>query len=607
MIQIIIVNIIRTAIISSIGICLILILKKTLFEEYTKNFNYYIWLIVIFRMILPFNIPIYVSSNSIITNTIGNNNSIDSIEPVGYQGNNIDSFNSDQVIQSAKQFTNNFNMLEVLGYLWLTITLIIVTYRIFTYIKFKNTIVDLSCNVQDIKIENIYNKLLIEMKIDKDILLKISDYTSVPLGIGFIKSYIVLPNINYEEKETEWILKHELMHYKKNDILYKFLVMAVTSIYWFNPLIYLMNRNINIECELACDESILHNCDFKERQNYALTLISSLKHKDTNFLENNLATKLGNKKILKKRFDSMFNKKSKKGILIGVLAIMLTTCSFGAISTKGLANTLVEEDAVKSEYNSQVPNVDNNLVEEKVQVSTEKKENSIELYELNNSKYKGYYLKIKDPTRVKIGCTSKLMSEGKTTSQIAENNHAIAAINGGGFKDASSKEVQLAGNGATPTGIIMTGGKVIYSDLEADKKTNLFAITKEGQLIVGKYSINELSKLGAEEALSFGPSLVVNGKMTPMQGDGGWGIGPRTAIGQEKDGTIIMLVIDGRGIGSIGATMKELQEVIFKLGAVNAINLDGGKSTTMYYDRDIINTPSNSMGERTIPTAVIVK
>ena len=66
-----------------------------------------------------------------------------------------------------------------------------------------------------------------------------------------------------------------------------------------------------------------------------------------------------------------------------------------------------------------------------------------------------------------------------------------------------------------------------------------------------------------------------------------------------------MLVIDGRGVSSLGATLKEAQEVIYKLGAVNAINLDGGKSTTMYYDGEVRNTPSYS--ERTIPTAVIVK
>lgn len=234
------------------------------------------------------------------------------------------------------------------------------------------------------------------------------------------------------------------------------------------------------------------------------------------------------------------------------------------------------------------------------------KDNTIEFEQIDNPKYTGYVLTIKDPTRVKVGYTSKLKVEGETTSQIAENNDAIAAINGGGFTDQSSNAL-WTGNGGFPTGIVMTEGKEIFNDLAEDQKTDLLGITKEGKMIVGKYSMNELKKLGVQEALSFGPSLVINGKMTPMSGDGGWGIAPRTVIGQRKDGAILMLVIDGRGISSLGATLKEAQEVIYKLGAINAINLDGGKSTTMYYQGEVRNTPSYSMGERTIPTAIIVK
>lgn len=235
------------------------------------------------------------------------------------------------------------------------------------------------------------------------------------------------------------------------------------------------------------------------------------------------------------------------------------------------------------------------------------KDDTIEFYELtDNPKFNGYYLVVKDPTRVKIGYTSKLYTEGQTTSQIAENNNAIAAINGGAFTDQSSN-AQWTGNGGFPSGVIMTGGEVIHDDLGAGNKTELFGITKKGVMVVGKYSVEELKDMDIQEALSFGPSLVINGKMTPMSGDGGWGIAPRTVIGQRQDGAVIMLVIDGRGMSSLGATLKEAQEVIFKLGAVNAINLDGGKSTTLYYDDEVRNTPSYSMGERTIPTAVIVK
>ena len=235
------------------------------------------------------------------------------------------------------------------------------------------------------------------------------------------------------------------------------------------------------------------------------------------------------------------------------------------------------------------------------------KDDTIEFYELaDNPKFTGYYLVVKDPTRVKVGYTTKLNEEGQTTSQIAENYDAIAAINGGAFVDQSSTS-QWTGNGGIPSGIVMSGGEVIHDDLGKGNKTALLAIDKLGVMIVGKYSVDELKEKGFQEAFSFGPTLVVNGKMTPMSGDGGWGIAPRTAIGQRQDGAIILLVIDGRGVGSLGATLKETQEIMYQLGAVNAMNLDGGKSTTLYYDGEVRNTPSNSMGERAIPTAIIVK
>jgi exopolysaccharide biosynthesis protein len=235
------------------------------------------------------------------------------------------------------------------------------------------------------------------------------------------------------------------------------------------------------------------------------------------------------------------------------------------------------------------------------------KDDTIEFYELaDNPKFTGYYLVVKDPTRVKVGHTTKLNEEGQTTSQIAESYNAVAAVNGGAFVDQSSTS-QWTGNGGIPSGIVMSGGEVVHNDLGEGNKTELLAIDKQGVMIVGKYSIDDLKERKIQEALSFGPTLVVNGKMTPMSGDGGWGIAPRTAIGQRQDGAIILLVIDGRGVGSLGATLKETQEIMYQLGAVNAMNLDGGKSTTLYYDGEVRNTPSNSMGERAIPTAIIVK
>lgn len=105
----------------------------------------------------------------------------------------------------------------------------------------------------------------------------------------------------------------------------------------------------------------------------------------------------------------------------------------------------------------------------------------------------------------------------------------------------------------------------------------------------------------------FWTSLIINGKPTIKKGDGGWGIAPRTAIAQRKDGTVLLLVIDGRQKDSIGATLKEVQDILLKYDAYNASNLDGGSSTTMYYQDRVVNKPSDILGERAIPTAFIVK
>ena len=86
------------------------------------------------------------------------------------------------------------------------------------------------------------------------------------------------------------------------------------------------------------------------------------------------------------------------------------------------------------------------------------------------------------------------------------------------------------------------------------------------------------------------------------------GVGPRTAIGQRKDGTVLLLVIDGRQPGySVGATLRDLQNIMYEEGAVIAANLDGGSSSTLYYNGKVINKPADLLGERMIPTAFVVK
>jgi len=275
-------------------------------------------------------------------------------------------------------------------------------------------------------------------------------------------------------------------------------------------------------------------------------------------------------------------------------------------SLQWLATAFLSKDAIAKIMSTQKVDalVQNNLDGVKVE---NKNDTSIERYDIKGIRFKGYILIINDPTRLKVGYTSLLYKEGQLTSDIAKDNNAIAAINGGGFKDADNG-TKWVGTGANPAGIIMANGKIVANDItDENKKTDVVAMTKSGKLLVGLHSLSEMKTAGVTEAVSFGPALIVDGRKTITAGEGGWGSAPRTCVAQRKDGAIIFLVIDGRQLGSLGATLREAQDVLYDYGAVNATNLDGGSSSTLFYNDEIINNPSDSLGERSVPSIMYIE
>lgn len=228
-----------------------------------------------------------------------------------------------------------------------------------------------------------------------------------------------------------------------------------------------------------------------------------------------------------------------------------------------------------------------------------KEDDRIEMIDIDTGRFKGKLLKIYNPKRVKMVTTKDLFKAGEKTSDIGKRVGAVAAINGGGFDDPNGK-----GNGGFPQGITIHEGKVLTGKT-ITYPMDIIGINKNGLLVIGKYTTAQLVEFGVREAVTFGPQIIKSGKRM-VRGNGGWGIAPRTAIGQTKDGVIIMLVIDGRQISSVGATLRDVQEIMLDYGAVNAANLDGGSSTTMYHQGKVVNSPCSPFGERYVPTAFVV-
>jgi exopolysaccharide biosynthesis protein len=225
--------------------------------------------------------------------------------------------------------------------------------------------------------------------------------------------------------------------------------------------------------------------------------------------------------------------------------------------------------------------------------------NGIELKDVSNDSYTGKLLIINDPSRVKLVSSPRLGTSGATTSQIVAENDAVAGINAGGFQD------DALGTGGKPAGLVIEDGQLRTTNTGASY--SLVGMDKDNKMVVSNsMTYSKCQQLNLRCAVSFGPVIIINGNATIKSGTGGWGMQPRTAIAQRKDGAILMLVIDGRQKGSLGATLRQVQDILLDNGAYNAFNLDGGASTTMVYNGNVVNSPSDILGERYVPNAFIV-
>lgn len=224
-------------------------------------------------------------------------------------------------------------------------------------------------------------------------------------------------------------------------------------------------------------------------------------------------------------------------------------------------------------------------------------DDTIDVVPIEDRLYTGKLMIIKDPKRLKVAVTQHLNDVGETVSEMATREDAVAAVNAGGFYDRSGR-----GTGGIPLGLTVVDGQQVV----APNDSPIIGFTRDGALVIGQYTKAEIQTLGLKEAVSFGPQLVHDGQGMITSGDGGWGRSARTAIGQRADGAVLLAVVQGRGAGGIGATLKDMQDIMLANGAETAANLDGGFSSEMWQEGQLIVPPSNPLGERPVATALIV-
>ena len=294
---------------------------------------------------------------------------------------------------------------------------------------------------------------------------------------------------------------------------------------------------------------------------------------------------------------------------------MLETGQMKFFASWFLSDKEIKKIVNKNSLTEMKEDVDSNLVEVSNTVSDE-----VIIEEVSGDNFTGTMMIVKDPSKVFVGTTYPWGEYGQVLDEIVKKYDALAGVNGGLY-------VSTANKGGKPIGVVVSEGKVQNSTGIGYAGLHLIGLSEDNILkiidISGK-SVDQVNKLlktekirdavcfqeEASDSNNHFVKLIINGEVRMLSGLGS-GANPRTAIGQKKDGTILILVTDGRGAnGHLGATASDLINVMQKYGAFNAANIDGGSSSAMYYKDKYLRTSvtlyySNSSWK--IPTSFLVR
>lgn len=325
-------------------------LKPLIQNRLSKAFSYYIWVLVLLRLLLPIESPI----NGTLWSDLLPSGSGDS----SYRADILQEFAgipSDHVLNAQIDMHDNFIvaepeidsrsevadvsgipagqfLLRSLPAIWIAGVIISILWFVIPYSRFRRILIRsfLPPDAEDLAVFRTVCGTHIQLKYHPDV--------NTPMLVGCIRPCIVLPEYAYVrnglQREFEDILRHEFIHYRRKDILYKWAVVLVTSLHWFNPLMYAMRREISRTCELSCDEAVIANMSAEEKRHYGKTLLVLASNEGVTSRIPTMGLAVGKERLKERLLGIM--KYRKKGVGTMLVSTLLTICLTGCGAVLGI-------------------------------------------------------------------------------------------------------------------------------------------------------------------------------------------------------------------------------------------------------------------------------
>ena len=223
-------------------------------------------------------------------------------------------------------------VIKYLPVIWLVTAMLLLLRKLTVYQSFYKYIRAGSSAVDDIQLLEQAGALIEQNRLNRRkaaVEVCTNSLISSPLLIGILKPCIVLPASDYFLSETgfHYTVLHELNHYRRGDLIYKWLVQVTVCLHWFNPFVYLMERAVSRECELSCDEAVIRKMDEQVRKEYGSTLLNAV----TAGTYSSPGVSAGfneGRELLKGRLDAIMNYKQKSKA--AAMAAVALACLFAA-------------------------------------------------------------------------------------------------------------------------------------------------------------------------------------------------------------------------------------------------------------------------------------
>lgn len=312
---------------------MLLALKPLIKRMLSKGFAYYVWLIVLIRLVLPVSAPINImetlfhDDSLTVQSVLAGADAYASVNSEAAYADNADM----PFVAPASSINNGSALWEPIKrngiVIWALGALIGIAWNALSYARLLSLIRKNSSAVLP-EDEAIFKRLCPGGRVA----LVRNDNIKAPVLVGLLRPVIIIPALAYVRNgmgvTLENMLRHELVHFRHKDIAYKWFVTLVTCVHWFNPLIYIVRREIFRACELACDEAVIQGMTLRERRSYGSTLIS-LAANGKSSADALTAMLCNSGSQLKERIVSIMkcNKKTKLTLIFSILlALALTGC-----------------------------------------------------------------------------------------------------------------------------------------------------------------------------------------------------------------------------------------------------------------------------------------